>query len=221
MDKYSGSGIIPIIRDSNNIYYMILFVSSIRNKHTIYPTLEDAGGGYEGTNIKISAIRELKEESSMLFNLEKLHDIYIKRLHDIMNITNISIENSNKVYMSYFVYLELMNDNFDLINLKKEFISNMRYFWKNGFSHYTENKDIVFIPLNNTIHNMIIIDSDNNKYFVFDRTMMILLKFVKKYKDINIFIKEINKKKIVLVRNIVNNYDYGKKHVINNLISYN
>ena len=60
MDKYSGSGIIPIIKDKNNIYHMVLFVSSIRNKQ--YPTLEDAGGCYEGINIKISAIRELKEE---------------------------------------------------------------------------------------------------------------------------------------------------------------
>ena len=60
----TGSGIIPIVQSIDNKYYFVLFRSFIRNKKNPKSTeIEDAGGTHEGGNIKITAIRELKEES--------------------------------------------------------------------------------------------------------------------------------------------------------------
>jgi len=60
----SGTGIIPVIKSSNDKYYFVLFKSIIRKNYSINP-IEDAGGKYEGNSIKLSAIRELKEESCL------------------------------------------------------------------------------------------------------------------------------------------------------------
>jgi hypothetical protein len=129
---YSGSGIVPIIKDSNNNYYFILFRSVIRKKGA-ESLIEDAGGEYDGGNIKISAIRELKEESSMLINLEELKESkQIIRLNYVLNKYNLKIKSLNKlIYSSYFIYLELKDG--DLDSMRKSFIGNMRNLWKGGF----------------------------------------------------------------------------------------
>ena len=121
----TGSGIIPIINDSNNNFYIVLF-KSIRSKNKLKgDLLEDAGGKYEGDNIKMSAIRELKEESSMIFNLENLTTMFdIRKLNKILNEFNIKINND---YISYFVYLGVFN----LDNLRTDYKANLRNFWKN------------------------------------------------------------------------------------------
>ena len=103
----SGAGIIPIIKSIDDEYYFILFKSIVRKKYITNP-IEDAGGKYEGDDIKISAIRELKEESSILFNLGIMQDkISILHLNKILTKFNIINENlNNDIYISHFVYLE-------------------------------------------------------------------------------------------------------------------
>jgi hypothetical protein len=216
--EYSGSGIIPIIKDKNNIYYIVFFKSSIR-KYKSESVIEDAGGGYEGDNIQDSAIRELKEESSLLFNLENIDIDNKSKLTKVMNKSSVTIANLSKTYISYFVYLEIEDINLDLLN--KEFKGNMRSFWKNGFSHYTENKDIIFIPIANlkNIKENNITDYLNKEHYLFDRTIYILDKFLK-IENMDKFIKNILKNKIIIKQSIVNNYDYNKKYKIDNLISY-
>jgi hypothetical protein len=174
MKKYSGSGIIPIIRDKRNNFYIVLFKSTIRKKGS-ESLLEDAGGKYEGDNIKVSAIRELKEESSMLFNLENLQikdDImYLNKI-----LSNFKIESENldgKYYVSHFIYLDYENG-FDLEELQNNYKINLRNCWKNGFSVYTENKDIIFIPIKNIKANEYIKDYNNKEYLLFKRTFDII-----------------------------------------------
>ncbi len=216
--EYSGSGIIPIIKDKNNVYYIVLFKSTVR-KYKSESIVEDSGGGFEGENIKESAIRELKEESSLLFNLENLDNNNKSKLNIVMTKSNITITNLNKKYISYFIYLELEDVNLDTFTT--EFKANMRNFWKNGFSHYTENKDIIFVPIANlkNIKDNKITDYLNNEYYLFDRTMDILDKFLK-IENMNKFIKNILKNKIIIKKLLVKNYDYNKKYKIDNLISY-
>ncbi len=216
---YTGSGIIPIIKDNNNIYYIILFKSSIRksNSETL---IEDAGGGFEGIDIKKSAIRELKEESSLLFNLEQLdNNNNNNKLEKVMSKVNFTITYMNKNYLSYLVYLESNDFNFE--GLTKDFKSNMRNFWKNGFSYYTENKDIIFIPIQNirNIKENKITDYLDKEYFLFNRTMLILNKLLQS-DNLEKLVKYIIKNKIIIKKTLIDDYEYGKKYKINNLISY-
>ncbi len=216
---YSGSGIIPIIKDNNNIYYIILFKSSIR-KNKLESLIEDAGGGFEGTDIQKSAIRELKEESSLLFNLEQLdNNNNNNKLEKVMSKVNFTITYMNKNYLSYLVYLESNDFNFE--GLTKDFKSNMRNFWKNGFSYYTENKDIIFIPIQNirNIKENKITDYLDKEYFLFNRTMLILNKLLQS-DNLEKLVKYIIKNKIIIKKTLIDDYEYGKKYKINNLISY-
>ena len=206
---YSGSGIIPIIKDSNDKYYFVLFVSNRnrnrnrnRNKNNKkLLLLEDAGGNFEGDNIKMSAIRELKEESSMLFNLEEFADIEtIRKLNWFLNNFNINLLENN--YMCYFVYLGIFN----LDELAFNYKSNNSNFWKYGYSVYTENKDIVFMPITNikNIKKNIIINQ--RKYELFDRTLKIFKLFNKKY-NLETFLNDITKNLLELnkykIKNII------------------
>jgi hypothetical protein len=204
-----GSGVIPIIKDINNVYYFVFFKSIVR-KTKNSNIIEDSGGKLEGDNYKISAIRELKEESSLLLNLECLKNKKdIKLLNKILTKFSVNISHGNSNYISHLIYLENLEKNyFDLEELHKEFISNMRSFWANGFSFYTENKDIVFVP----------VDKLNN-YEFFERTQKILDKLLTH--NINNIIKEISKVPIILKKNIVNDFNYGFPKKINNLVSYN
>jgi hypothetical protein len=220
MNLYYGSGIIPIIK-VNNEYYFILFKSSIRKKNN-ENLIEDSGGKFEGENIKISAIRELKEESSLLFDLEnfKKHQD-IKNLYKVLKTFSLEIEGwDDDKYLSYFIYL---GSNFDLSELKENFKSNMRKFWKNGFSVYTESKDIIFIPINNikdlTLESQKIIDNNNDVHLIFVRTVKIFIKLQKEY-DLLKFIKKITQYPIILNKNIIKEYNVDKSK-INDLISYN
>jgi len=221
MKIYSGSGIIPIIKDKNNNYYLVLFKSTIRR--TISDILiEDAGGQYEGDNIILSAIRELKEESSSLFDLKRFtNQKQIKNLYNAMKNNKIKIKLfDNKYYASYFVYLDGV---FDLEKLRKEYISNLRSFWKFGFSVYTENRDIIFIPINNLkkINSTYVQDYLGKEYMLFSRTYCILNKLIKL--NIKEFIKNMLKYSIILNKNIVNTFNYNYKNEnyhLNNLIVY-
>lgn len=222
MKTYSGSGIIPIIKDKNNNYYLVLFKSTIR-KHISNILIEEAGGCYEGGNIKLSAIRELKEESSLLFNLEQFtSESQIKTLYKTMMTHNVEIKLlDNTYYISYFVYLD---DNFDLFELRKDYINNMRNFWKGGFSVYTENRDIIFIPINNLkyTNNIYIKDHLEKEYMLFDRTFNIFSKLVESH-SISKFLKSITKYPIKINKIILNTFTYKdkkEKHVVNNLIVY-
>ncbi len=221
-DNYNGSGVIPIIK-INNKFYFILFQSVIRkkNKENI---IEDSGGKLEDTNIKISAIRELKEESSLLFNLENFNkDEDIKNLNYVLTNYNISINNlDKKKYLSCFVYLKEKNNEFNLEDLQKEFKSNMRELWKNGFSFYTENKNIVFIPINNIYSlkkdSLKIKDYLDNEYYIYERTLHIFLKLIKK--NVDIFINELDKFPIILEKKLLDKVDLNQKYILNNIISY-
>ncbi len=221
-DNYNGSGVIPIIK-INNKFYFILFQSVIRkkNKENI---IEDSGGKLEDTNIKISAIRELKEESSLLFNLENFNkDEDIKNLNYVLTNYNITINNlDKKKYLSCFVYLKEKNNEFNLEDLQKEFKSNMRELWKNGFSFYTENKNIVFIPINNIYSlkkdSLKIKDYLDNEYYIYERTLHIFLKLIKKKLDI--FINELAKFPIILEKKLLDKVDLNQKYILNNIISY-
>ncbi len=216
---YTGSGIIPIIKDKNEKYYFILFKSTTR-KQNGETLIEDSGGGFEGNNIKISAIRELKEESSLIFNLENFRDKKnIIKLNKILTSFNIEIKESK--YISYFIYLEQENEIFDLDKLKLEFKNNMMNFWQNNFSVYTENKEIVFIPIENInkIKEIYIKDNKKNKLPLFHRTLQIFNNLLNNY-NINCFIKKVINNPIILNKKIINNYNYGGKYKINNLISY-
>lgn len=220
MNLYYGSGIIPIIK-VNNEYYFILFKSSIRKKNN-ENLVEDSGGKFEGENVKISAIRELKEESSLLFDLEnfKKHED-IKKLYKVLKTFSMEIEGwDDEKYLSFFVYIE---SDFNLIELKEHFKSNMRKFWKNGFSVYTENKDIIFIPINNikdiNSDSQKIIDNNNNTHLIFERTVKIFVKLQKEYNLLK-FIKKITNYPIILNKNTIKEFNLGK-NIINNLISYN
>jgi len=206
-----GSGIIPIIKDKNNIFYFIFFKSIVRkNKNKNNDILEDSGGKLEGNNYKISAIRELKEESSLLFNLECLKNKKdIMLLNKILTKFSINLNYGSNNYISHLIYLENQEKKyFNLEELRKDFISNMRKFWVNGFSFYTENKDIVFVP----------VDKLNN-YIFFERTQKVLDKLLTY--NINNLIKEITKTPIILKKTIINNFDYGFPKKINDLYSYN
>lgn len=206
----NGSGIIPIIKDKNNQYYFVFFKSIARNKKNNNNILEDSGGKLEGNSYKISAIRELKEESSLLFNLELK-----KNKKDILSINNVltkfsfEINYNNNLYVSHLIYFENYKTKyFDLDILHKEFISNMRNFWSNGFSYYTENKDIVFVPINKL-----------SDFLFFERTQKIINKILEN-NSINSIIKEIIKTPVFLEKNIINEYDYDFPKKINNLVSY-
>jgi len=225
--NYCGSGIIPIIKDKNNKFYFVLFKSTIRKKNSIN-LIEDSGGKFEGKNIKISAIRELKEESSLLFNLDnftKKEDI--KNLYKVLTNFNIEISsqnNNNEIYLSCFVYLENENGFFDLDQLKKYFKSNMLKFWKNGFNVYTENKDIIFIPIQN-IKNISLTSKNNNiqddkkvDYLVYERTIKIFNTLKEKY-DIDTFIRKLLKHPIVLDNKIIEEY-IDNKIISHDLYTY-
>ncbi len=224
LENYNGSGIIPIIKINNN-YYFVLFQSIIRKKNSQY-MIEDSGGKFEGNNIKISAIRELKEESSLLFNLENFQkDSEIKKLNYVLNNFNITLENPDyKKYLSCFVYLTLKNnEEFNLTNLKNEFKLNMKQLWKNGFSFYTENKDIIFIPIENILdlnkNSEKIKDNNHNEYNLFGRTLNIFLNLIKT-NNLKTFIKNITKYPIILNKHILPSVDIQLKHKLNNIIAY-
>ena len=222
--NYNGSGIIPIIK-INNKYYFVLFQSIIRKKK-LENIIEDSGGKFEGNNIKISAIRELKEESSLIFNLENFQkNSEIKKLNYVLNNFNITLENpDNKKYLSCFVYLTLKNnEDFNVDNLKKEFKLNMKELWKNGFSFYTENKDIIFIPIENILdlnkNSDEIKDYNQTKYYLFVRTLNIFLNLIKN-NNLKEFIKNITKYPIILNKNILPLVDLDLKYKLNNIITY-
>lgn len=222
--KYYGSGIIPIIKDKNNQYFFVLFKSSIRKKgEDTY--VEDSGGKFEGTNLKISAIRELKEESSLLFNLESFHNKNdIKNLYKVLKNFNTDTKGwEDDRYLSFFVYLKLKEGYFDLLELKSEFKSNMRKFWKNSFSVYTENKDIIFVPIKNIINlnetSEKIIDNNNEEHLLFIRTLKVFIKLKQEY-NLENFIKKIIKSPISLTKKIIDEYDMGKKYKIKDLITH-
>lgn len=221
-NDYNGSGVIPIIKIKNEFYF-ILFQSVIRkkNKENI---VEDSGGKLEDDNIKISAIREFKEESSVLFNLENFNkDRDIKNLNYVLTNFNITINNlDKKKYLSCFVYLKEKNNEFNLEDLQKEFKSNMRELWKNGFSFYTENKNIIFIPINNIYFlkkdDLKIKDYQDNEYYIYERTLHIFLKLIRK--NLDIFINELVKFPIILEKKLLDKVDINQKYIINNIISY-
>lgn len=221
--KYTGSGIIPIIQSVNNKYYFVLFKSIIR-KNTLTNSIEDAGGEYEGNNIKISAIRELKEESSLIFNLENMKNkdsiLNLYKILSKFNIINGYIE--DKYYVSHFVYLENgSKKKFNLDIVRNDYINNLRKFWKNGFSVYTENKDIVFIPfesLLNKTNYQYVKDYMGNEYSLFERTYNIFKNLKLKYNEKE-FLNELIKNPILIERKEINNYKYYKGN-INNLITY-
>lgn len=208
LENITGTGIIPIINDINGNHYFVLFQSMIRSK------IEDAGGKLENDNKKISAIRELKEESSLLFNLEeykKEKDIIL--LNKILTKFNIKIMDNNKLgYISYFIYLTTDKGYFDLQELRSIYKSNLKEFWRNNFSCYTENKDIIFININDIKHMII------NKQ-LYERTEHIFEKLINKYK-INNFIDKLKRNKINMKKTMINNYCYDKKFITNNIISY-
>jgi hypothetical protein len=218
----TGSGIIPIIQSYDNKYYFILFKSIIRKK-SLGETIEDCGGEYEGNNIKISAIRELKEESSLLFNLEnmKIKDS-ILLLNKVLSKFNVVIDNfNNEYYVSHFVYLENKEKKiFDLNELKSYYINNLRNFWKNGFSVYTENKDIVFIPIESIINNNTDYVNDHlgKEYKLFERTYNIF-KNLKSNNNETQFIKILIKYPICIDKKELSNYKY-KKGNIDKLITF-
>ena len=218
----SGSGIVPIIKDSNNKYYFVLFKSIIRNK-SINNLIEDAGGEYEGGNIKISAIRELKEESSLIFNLENLKNkeniLFLNKILTKFNIVNENL--NNQYYVSHFVHLiDKEKGYFDFVQLRKDYINNMRNFWKNGFSIFTENKDIIFIPIEQIINNNTeyVKDYLNKEYVLFERTYNIF-KNLKKNHNIKDFFDELIKNPIILNKKEKETYKYDK-YSVSNLITY-
>jgi hypothetical protein len=221
--KCTGSGIIPIIKASDNNYYFVLFKSIIRKKYSTN-SIEDAGGEYEGGNIKISAIRELKEESCLLFNLENMQNKNsILNLNKILSKFNIVNENFNdEYYLSHFVYLENKSKKyFNLESLRNEYINNLRNFWKNGFSVYTENKDIVFIPLEslfNKTNTEYVKDYMGKEYILFERTYNILKNLKKEYNQREFF-SELIKNPIILETKKINNFKYYKG-IVSNLITY-
>ena len=221
-NNYNGSGVIPIIKVKSEFYF-ILFQSVIRKKNK-ESVIEDSGGKFEDNNIKISAIREFKEESSLLFNIENFNkDEEIKNLNYVLSNFNITINNlDKKKYLSCFIYLKEKNNEFNLEDLQKEFKSNMKELWRNGFSFYTENKNIVFIPINNIYSlkkdNLKIKDYIDNEYYIYVRTYHIFLKLIKK--NLDIFINELIKYPIILEKKFLDKVDINQKYILNNIISY-
>jgi hypothetical protein len=220
--KCTGSGIIPIIRANDNKYYFILFKSIIRKK-TSNNIIEDSGGEYEGGNIKISAIRELKEESSLLFNLENLKNKNsILFLNKILSKFNIVIDNyNNEYYVSHFIYLENKNKGyFNLEELRSNYINNLRNFWKNGFSVYTENKDIIFVPVDSFKNENLEYVNDylGKEYMLFERTYNVYKTLFENY-NLKQFINELIKNPLIVEKKENLNYK-NSKGIINNLISY-
>jgi hypothetical protein len=221
--KCTGSGIIPIIKSLDNKYYLVLFKSIIRKKY-LTNSIEDAGGEYEGGNIKISAIRELKEESCLLFNLENMQNknsiLYLNKILSKFNIVNENF--NNEYYVSHFVYLEnKTTECFNLETLRNEYMNNLKNFWKDGFSVYTENKDIIFIPLdtlfnkNNIEH---VKDYLGKEYILFERTYSIFKNLKNDYNEKDFF-NELIKNPIILEKKDINNYKYYKGNA-NNIITY-
>ncbi len=203
-----GSGIVPIIKYKKD-YYFVLFETNIkRRENNIYPIIEESGGNLEKKNLKNSAIRELSEESSMLFNLFN-HREKLK--------TNIKL----LTYMDYFIYI----GTHDIDKLRESFISNNRNFWKNKFSVYTENKNIIFIPLKNIFGckiNREIQDVYYNMYHLFRRTFAIFQELSKKY-TYNEFLQEIRKNKIKLNKKDIHSCDYiykNKKYTVSSFFAY-
>ena len=217
----SGTGIIPVIKSSNDTYYFVLFKSIIRKNYSINP-IEDAGGKYEGNSIKLSAIRELKEESCLLFNLENIQEKEsILQLNRILTDFSFANENSRDYYVSHFVYLENKSSGyFDFKTLRNDYINNLKNFWKTGFSVYTENKDIVFIPIEaiKDIKSEYIKDYTGIEHLLYKRTYQIFGNLNKNY-DINDFINKLIEKPIILDRIELDNYKYSKEN-ITNLICY-
>ncbi len=219
----TGSGIIPIIQLSDSEYYFVLFKSIIR-KNSSNNLIEDAGGQYEGGNIKISAIRELKEESCLLFNLGNMKNKNsILNLNKILSKFNVVDEYyKNKFYVSHFVYLENKSTkNFNMELLENEYKNNLKNFWKNGFSVYTENKDIVFIPIKSIIgkNNFEYVEDINGKeYKLFERTYNIFKNLKKNHDTVNYF-NELVKNPIILNKKYIEKYKYNKG-TIDNLTSY-
>lgn len=217
----SGTGIIPVIKSLDDKYYFVLFKSIVRKNYSINP-IEDAGGKYEGNSIKLSAIRELKEESCLLFNLENIQEKEsILQLNKILTEFSFANENYRDYYVSHFVYLENKSSGyFDFEILRNDYENNLKNFWKNGFSVYTENKDIVFIPLEaiEDIKSEYIKDYTGLEHLLYKRTYQIFGNLNKNY-NLKDFINKLIEKPISLNRIELDNFNYSKEK-ITNLITY-
>ena len=227
MKKFcSGAGVIPVIKSSDDKYYFVLFKSRIRKKYTTEP-IEDAGGKYEGNSIKMSAIRELKEESCLIFNLENIQEKdSISQLNKILTKFSFAYYNFHDYYVSHFIYLEnKLTGYFDFESLQNDYKNNLHKFLENDFSVYSETKDIVFIPIESLVNInkknkkfVYIKDYNNIEQPLYMRTYLIFKNFNKKY-NIKDYINKLIKKPIILDRVELDNYKYSEGN-ITNLICY-
>jgi hypothetical protein len=215
INKYSGSGIIPIIKHNKKIYFVLF--SSGKNLIT------DAGGKIENNNsIASTALRELFEESCGLFNIDE-NTLNKKSKHiDVVNPIKDN-EFYNKLYRVYFIFIDIYLP--DIL----QYYNNLKKIKLYDFNPFAETFGIHLISLDwiHYYNNDIYMNTHTDKLKLLNiRLKIIMSNIIDKYNNLDNFYYNISKKiKLIKIKQkiiYINTYSYKNNSAINikDIITY-